>query len=235
MGINYFPAPNEILNSRMLLADPKKKGKLISFTPAYKLAFFAICKLLNPFLYTNEIKRVVTYQEIHDECNIPIPTLKKIMPVLISNFPQYFSVLDRQFAQGYVFKFNYEFIATAKGEVTENIDDKYLRTLNETQHYKYEYFKKVPLQYEAKRLQFFKKFSQNDVHFWERNVNYALEMLESYKVWNDKVPNAWMWRCLEKDYAWNKLTKNQKDMILKNMNHVQELETRLPNLFGKAV
>ncbi len=232
MGINYFPAPNEILNSRMLLTDPRKKGKLIPFTPSYKLAFFAICKLLNPFLHTNETSRVVTYQEINDECNIPIATLKKIMPVLILNFPKYFSVLDRQFAQGYVFKFNYSFIATAQGTVTEDSEEKYFRTLNETQHYKYEYFKKIPLQYENKRTQFFKKFSQSDIHFWERNIKYALTTLAGSPGWNGKVPNAWFWRCLEKDYAWNRLDRVGRDKALKAINGVEELTTILPNLFN---
>lgn len=221
MAINFFLAPVEILNCRIKLKD--KNGKLIKFSPAHKLVFFALCKIFNPALReTNKLK--VTYQTISDETGLPVATIKKIMPVLALNFPKHFKIINREFGAGYEYEFTYNFTAKSQGRAAgdENNQTKFIQQLNETDFYKWKLFNKLPIQFENKRMRFFKSFLQADIKFWERNINYAIQEMKR-NGWQ-AVPNAWLWRCLEKDYAYNKISTIEKKQI--NENAAQTLQQK---------
>ncbi len=221
MPLNFFLAPTEILNCRIKLQD--KSGKLIKFSPAHKLVFFALCKIFNPALRdTNKLK--VTYQTISDETGLPVATIKKIMPVLALNFPKHFRIINREYGTGYEYEFTYNFTAKSEGRTAgaDNSQSKFIQQLNETDFYKWKLFSSIPIQFENKRMRFFKMFMQADVRFWERNINYARQEMKR-NDWK-AVPNAWLWRCLEKDYAYNKISQHEKKQV--NEQAAQKLQQK---------
>lgn len=202
MAINFFPAPTEILPARYKLTVPATRSKperLIRFSEQHKICLFALCQLLNPLLDRGESEQTLSYKDISVACNIPVSTLKRVMPVLAYNFPKYFRVKDRTFGKGYIYEFHYKFELEGKRTVADDELTAFLKGLDENDFYKWEIFKQINLKYENKRLFIFKRFMSHEISFWERNIAYTRQQGQE-KNWS-VVPNPWLWRCLEQDFG----------------------------------
>jgi len=236
MPINFFPFPSEILKYRDKLKNPRQgrtRGKktepvMLPFTPTYKIIFAAICSLLNPLLQRSPANLEFSYQDIQNECAVPRGTIKTAMPTLVFNFPQFFEITDKQFSKGYTYKFNYTFVQEFKASggisFSAKRTEQFVQRLSATDLAKWNLFTEVSLQYEQKRLQIFSAFQNSNFGFWERNVRWAFASLRKKPEWQGKVPNKWIWKCLEHDYGYNKLDKDARSEALGSTNGYSKLK-----------
>lgn len=116
MQTNYFLIPEEILTANSPLKNPRyikshrnKEPEFLPITSTYKIVLVTILRLLIPTKGKNINGKALTYKDIHDLSSIPINTLKKIMPIIILNFSQYFETSKKKFGKGYIYKLKTEF------------------------------------------------------------------------------------------------------------------------------
>ena len=211
----FIPVPPWVIISRQKLEHPKTK-KLIKFSSDYRIILQAFFYCYNPFFGTNSDN--ITYCDIEEITEIPKYKIKKIMPVLLHNFPNLFRIdKKRGFGKGYNYKFNYDFGLKAEGKISDmpktlqETENEYYKKLDDIEGGIWGLFKKIPLDNENKRIHIFESFlGPRDWHYWNRNVNYALKTLAGKPEWKGTVKVRWIWRCLELDYALNKLKPSER-------------------------
>lgn len=216
--LRFFMVPPELLHYRSKLTNPKNPNKLYEFTPAMKLIMISFFELCNPtFAYP---ARTISYDEISDHTNISVSTISKVMPILLHNFKgKYFSNIKKEFGGSYKFNFCYDF-KTPIGKVNfdktldEKIDD-FKRTCNDEDIAKWTLLDRMPMDSLKSKWSIFQKYQKYDYAFWLRNVTYCKSEFDRMK-WK-VVPPGWLYKCLENDYAYNRLRKSDKKTVLNNI------------------
>lgn len=228
----FIPFPPELQLTRIKMSIPGQPEKLISYGPIHKVIFLALFQIFNP-LMEKPSRREVRYEDIYEITNIPIQTLKKHFPVLAYNFPKIIKKTARPMGKGYIFEFSYDFNMKSAGSIG-NAEraaelEQFLCQIDEIDFEKWRIFERIKLENENKRLFTFQAFMKGDLKYWERNITWAIA--EAKRLGWKEIPNGWIWKCLEKDYGYNKLSKKAKDAALKTAPGVLEVESR----FGQSL